>query len=95
MFAVLSPISAPSLSTKSGELYCDNRAEVTLQRKKLNGLNWQAASAGKYQRAVPQQPRKQGDQREIVEEGSPEKIFTRADNEHTRCFLDQLSWEGT
>ncbi len=34
------------------------------------------------------------DQGEIVEEGPPEKIFTRADHERTRRFLDQLSWEG-
>ena len=34
------------------------------------------------------------DQGEIIEEGSPEKIFTRADHERTRRFLDQLSWEG-
>jgi polar amino acid transport system ATP-binding protein len=34
------------------------------------------------------------DQGEIVEDGPPEKIFTRADHERTRRFLDQLAWEG-
>jgi len=30
----------------------------------------------------------------IVEEGSPEVIFTRAKNERTKRFLNQLVWEG-
>ena len=30
----------------------------------------------------------------ILEEGAPDKIFQRADNERTRRFLNQLHWEG-
>ena len=30
----------------------------------------------------------------ILEEGPPDKIFQRADNERTRRFLNQLHWEG-
>ena len=30
----------------------------------------------------------------IIEEGAPEKIFSRAENERTRRFLNQLHWEG-
>jgi ABC-type polar amino acid transport system ATPase subunit len=31
----------------------------------------------------------------VVEEGAPSKIFTRAEQERTRRFLNQLHWEGT
>ena len=34
------------------------------------------------------------DQGQIVEEGEPEAIFTRAAHERTRRFLQQLAWEG-
>jgi polar amino acid transport system ATP-binding protein len=34
------------------------------------------------------------DQGVIVEEGPPEKIFSRADHERTKRFLSQLSWEA-
>ena len=30
----------------------------------------------------------------IIEEGAPQKIFNRAENERTRRFLNQLHWEG-
>lgn len=31
----------------------------------------------------------------IIEEGPPDKIFTQADHERTRRFLNQLHWAGT
>jgi polar amino acid transport system ATP-binding protein len=34
------------------------------------------------------------DQGVIIEEGPPEKIFSRADHERTKRFLSQLSWEA-
>jgi ABC-type polar amino acid transport system ATPase subunit len=34
------------------------------------------------------------DQGLIIEEGPPEKVFSRAEHERTRRFLNQLSWEG-
>ncbi len=30
----------------------------------------------------------------VIEEGPPDKIFTKADHERTRRFLNQLHWEG-
>ena len=30
----------------------------------------------------------------VIEEGQPDKIFTKADHERTRRFLNQLHWEG-
>jgi ABC-type polar amino acid transport system ATPase subunit len=35
------------------------------------------------------------DEGAVIEEGSPDKIFTKADQERTRRFLNQLHWEGT
>jgi ABC-type polar amino acid transport system ATPase subunit len=34
------------------------------------------------------------DEGNVIEEGPPKKIFTRADQERTRRFLSQLQWEG-
>ena len=34
------------------------------------------------------------DEGRIVEQGPPERIFTRAEQDRTRRFLQQLSWEG-
>ncbi len=30
----------------------------------------------------------------ILEEGTPDKVFSQAENERTRRFLNQLHWEG-
>jgi polar amino acid transport system ATP-binding protein len=34
------------------------------------------------------------DEGAIIEEGSPQKIFEKADHERTRRFLNQLNWKG-